>query len=117
MPVARVHMRWIALCVAGGSSLRRDGPCPNCPLTAWAALPFSFLTSQINAEPAMRCGSEQSRRIDPRGMLDARALCLSLLFAVRCFQANHHTDHSPGERSTTPRHGSQSPAHHHVAGL
>ncbi len=66
------------------SSLRRDGPCPNCPLTAWAALPFSFLTSQISAEPAMRCGSEPSRRIDPRDMLDARALCLSLLFCPYC---------------------------------
>jgi hypothetical protein len=28
----------------------------------------------------MRCGSEPSRRIDLRGMLDARALCMSLLF-------------------------------------
>ena len=59
------------------SSLRRDWPCPNCPLTDWVALPFSFLTSQISAEPAMRCGSEPLRRIDPRGMLDARALCMS----------------------------------------
>ena len=30
------------------SSLRRDWPCPNCPLTDWVALPFSFLTSQIS---------------------------------------------------------------------
>ena len=51
------------------SILRRGGLCPNCPLTAWAALPFSFRTSQIRAAPAMRCGSEPSRRIDPRGHL------------------------------------------------
>ena len=30
----------------------------------------------------MRCGSEPSRRIDPSGMLDARALCLSLLLKI-----------------------------------
>ena len=77
VPVARVHMRWDRSLCGRRSSLRRDGPCPNCPLTDWVALPFSFLTSQISAEPAMRCGSEPSRRIDPRGMLDARALCMS----------------------------------------
>ena len=30
------------------------------------------------AQPAMRCGSEPLHRIDPRGMLDARALCILL---------------------------------------
>jgi hypothetical protein len=36
----------------------------------------------------MRCGSEPSRRIDLRGMLDARALCMSslLIHLARTYQ-------------------------------
>ena len=62
------------------SSLRRDGPCPNCPLTAGTALPFSFLSP----EPSRLCVAEANRRAgSPRGACWTRGRCACLCCCLR----------------------------------
>ncbi len=78
VPVANPRLLSIALCVDGAPVYDAAG----CALTARCPLeqphPFPFSTAESTAKPDMRSGSEPSRRIDLRGVLDAQTQCMSL---------------------------------------
>ena len=81
MPVASLRLLSIALCVDGAPVYDAAG----CALAARCPLaqpyPFPFSTAESTAKSGMHSGSEPSHRIDLRGMLDARAQCMSLRLA------------------------------------
>jgi hypothetical protein len=81
MPVARLRLLSIALCVDGAPvyDAARCALTARCPLAQPYAFPFS--TAESTAKSDMRSASEPSHRIDLRGMLDARAQCTSFRLA------------------------------------
>ena len=81
VPIARVRMRRITLYVAGAAVYDATGRALIVRRPLGRPCPFSFLTSQIRRDRP--CVAEANRRAgSPRGMLDARALCMSLLFVL-----------------------------------